>query len=209
MDIKANSHELEKRIRDALAVLAEKNPGLAAAMLWHGIEVRMSARLQRCVGRVKFWRQRDVFLMEFSASLFAQLSDHMKTDTVIHELAHIICFRTGRGDGHCSGWKSVCRDMNGSGERLINAAMGTVKKNLISRLVVVDKCVPTKLHLVTSRGYAKLMQRSTQAQWVSLGRMRLNPNDGTYRWVHVVQELSAHALLDLAILDRAKWRLVS
>lgn len=43
--------------------------------------------------------------------------DHLITDTVPHELAHIICFANGSDRGHGVFWKRTCIELGGNGER--------------------------------------------------------------------------------------------
>lgn len=42
--------------------------------------------------------------------------DHIYSETVPHELAHIICFFTRWDRGHGARWRSVCRRLGGNGE---------------------------------------------------------------------------------------------
>lgn len=46
--------------------------------------------------------------------------EHILEETVAHELAHIICFVTGKDKGHGKVWKAVCIALGGSGARCHN-----------------------------------------------------------------------------------------
>lgn len=53
--------------------------------------------------------------------------DHLITDTVPHELAHIICFANGTDRGHGYNWKRTCQSLGGSGERCHSEAVTYAK----------------------------------------------------------------------------------
>lgn len=57
--------------------------------------------------------------MRFNTDMMQNSSwDHLINDTVPHELAHIVCFfKPELGRNHNPGWRQVCRQLGGSGQR--------------------------------------------------------------------------------------------
>lgn len=53
--------------------------------------------------------------------------DHIINETVPHELAHIICMYMGWDKGHGKYWKSVCRQLGGTGKRCHNEEVTPVR----------------------------------------------------------------------------------
>lgn len=183
MDISANPHNLQRRIDYALANLSKNAPDLSARMSWHWTDVVMSTRLRRCAGRCAYWRRTDELKIEFSAALFESIPEMEKTDTVIHELAHAICFRLKLDRGHGSEFKRVCRLMGGTGERCLKLEVGVVKRNLVKRWVMVRPATPDKLFIRTRKQADNLTVIYRDA--VLLGVIQVDQNEKRVKWVSV------------------------
>jgi hypothetical protein len=185
MNIAPNIYNIEKRIEYALACFKERNPVLADKMEWYDIEVRMSHRLRRCAGRCMFFRKLDRFRVEFSESMFANMTEMEKTGTVSHELAHAVAFRLGVADNHDTRWKSLCRDMGGDGDRLL-VTQAPVQKNVVKRVVLADKDSSYALSIRTKMQAERLL--TYKRNLVALGSIAINYNDKTYRWASVIND---------------------
>lgn len=202
MDIAANSVNLQKRIDYALANLRQNAPDLAKRMSWHWTDVVMSNRLRRCAGICRYWRLKDILRVEFSAPLFASISEMDKTDTVIHELAHAVCMRLGLDKGHGYEFKRVCKAMGGSGERCIKLEAGVVKRNLVRRWVMVRKSDTSKLHMRTKRQAGDFQDTFTDA--CCLGVIQVDQNDKTVKWLSTL----APTMLEVNPIG-GKYRLIA
>jgi hypothetical protein len=182
MKIAPNTHNLEKRVAYCLALLAENRPNVE--MSWDNVEIRMSNRFRRLAGRCKFWRALDKIVVEFSEALFASMTEMEKTGTVGHELAHAVCFRKPMlGNNHDAGWKSLCRDMGGDGDRLLMVKAPLVK-NVVKRAVLADKDKGCALMVTTKMKAEKILCVSRSI--VYLGSIAVNYNDKTYSWASVI-----------------------
>jgi predicted SprT family Zn-dependent metalloprotease len=181
MDIAPNTHNLQKRVEYALANLKQNAPDLAARMSWHWTDVVMSKRLRRAAGRCTYWRLKDMLKVEFSESMFDSLPEMEKTDTVIHELAHAICFRLNIERGHGADFKSVCRAMGGTGDRCVRAEVGTVKRNMVKRWVLTRKSAPSKLAIRTRKQSENY--RYTYRDAVLLGVIQVDQNTKRLKWL--------------------------
>jgi len=63
-------------------------------------------------------RNRNYFMRFNTDMMMNEGWDHLINDTVPHELAHIVCFVAPQfGRAHNPGWRRVCRQLGGSGER--------------------------------------------------------------------------------------------
>lgn len=183
MDIAANAFNLQKRIDYALANLAKNAPDIAAKMSWHWTDVVMSKRLRRCAGRCCYWRAKDELKVEFSTSLFESMPEMEKTDTVIHELAHAICFRLSLDRGHGYEFKRVCRLMGGTGERCLKLEVGAVKRNLVKRWVLVRESNPNTLFIRTRKDADNLPY--VYRDIVLLGVIQVDQNEKRVKWLSV------------------------
>jgi predicted SprT family Zn-dependent metalloprotease len=201
MNIKPNACNLANRIEYCLAVFKEKRPNVEVS--WENVEVRMSHRLKRCAGRVKHWRVTGRLLVEFSESMFANMTEMEKTGTVGHELAHCVCFRDPMlGSNHDRGWKSVCRDMGGDGSRLL-VTQAPVQKNVVKRVVLADKDNAFALTIRTKMQAERLL--TYKRNLVALGSIAINYNDKTYRWASVIN----NDVKAIKVLKEAMgWKLV-
>lgn len=195
-----NSHNLEQKINDCIAKLAEKRT--VQRYTWDFVEVRMSSRFRIRAGQVKFWRLKNRMLVEFSEVLFAGMTEQEKYDVVAHELAHVVCFRNPEmGDNHDAGWKAVCRDMGGDGERLSEATT-KLKRNIVRRVVLTDVDKHYAITITTARRASRIM--AARPRCVRLGSIALDWNNKTYRWDKVVNM----DCRTLAVL-KGDWKLVS
>jgi predicted SprT family Zn-dependent metalloprotease len=186
MDIATNTFNLQKRIDYALANLAKNAPDLASQMRWCWTDVVVSKRLRRAAGRCVYWRKIDTMRIEFSESTFQGISEMNKTDTVIHELAHAVCFRLSLDRGHGAEFKRVCKLMGGSGNRVLSVEPGTVKKNLVKRWVLVRKSNTSKLFIRTRKEVGDFFGAFNDA--FNLGVIQVDQNQKTVKWLSVCQE---------------------
>jgi hypothetical protein len=187
MNIAPNAHNLQKRIDFALANLKEKDPWLFGKMHWAFTDVSMSKRLRRAMGRCIFWRAQDRLRLEFSEPLFNAVPEMEKTDTVIHELAHAVCFRLGMSRGHDAQFKRVCRAMGGSGDRVYKIAAGVIKRNLVKRWVLVRKDDPTlTMHIRTKKDAGVFTTVHRDA--VLLGVIQIDRNEKKIKWVRAMSD---------------------
>lgn len=68
------------------------------------------------------------YFMRFNKDMMMNAGwDHLITDTVPHELAHVICFANGSDRAHGLFWKRTCRELGGSGERCHEEAVTYAK----------------------------------------------------------------------------------
>lgn len=203
MNIKPNAYNLQNRTEHALAIFKERNPALAERMSWHDIEVRMNPRLRKAAGRCIFYRKLDKLVLEYSSSMFAGMTEQEKTGTVQHELAHAVCFRTGAGENHDRGWKKVCYDMGGDGERLLRTAAVT-KKNLVKRIVLTDTANNHNLMIRTKVQAERLT--CIRREVMRLGCIQMDYNTKTYKWLSFIND-------DIAAIKVLKesmgWKLIA
>lgn len=203
MNIKPNTYKLESRVEHALAIFKERNPELAESMSWHDCEVRMNPRLRRAAGRCIFWRKSGRLVIDFSESMFAGMTEQEKTGTVQHELAHAVCFRLGVGDNHDLGWKKVCYDMGGDGERLLRTK-AVIKKNLVRRVVLTDTANEYNLLVRTKVQAGRLM--SVRPNVKRLGSIVIDGNAKTYKWVDALTpDIAAIKVLK----ESTGWKLIA
>ena len=202
MNIAPNVYKLEQRVEHALAIFKERNPALAERMTWENVDVVVNYRTRRVGGRCAYYRQIDKLRVEVSDHLFANMTEMERTETVQHELAHAVCFRLGVGDNHDAGWKSVCRDMGGDGERTFTTK-AVSKRNVIKRVVLADTANAYNLMIATMMKAARIQM--VNAKIVPLGSIAINHNDKTYRWASVVnQDVKKIKVLK----ESAGWKLV-
>ena len=59
------------------------------------------------------------YYLRFNVDMIANSSfNHIINDTVPHEIAHLVCYENPRfGDNHNAGWRRVCKQLGGTGER--------------------------------------------------------------------------------------------
>lgn len=203
MNIKPNAYNLQNRVDHALAIFKERNPALAERMSWHDIEVRMNPRLRKAAGRCIFWRYRDKMVLEFSESMFAGMTEQEKTGTVQHEMAHAVCFRTGAGDNHDRGWKRVCAEMGGDGERLLRTAAVT-KKNMVKRIVLSDTA--NNHHLMIRTKVQAQRLTTIRCTVVRLGCIQMDMNTKTYKWLSFIHK----DIADIKVLKESMgWKLIA
>ena len=186
MDIATNTHNLQKRVDYALANLKQNAPNIAAKMRWCFTDVVMSTRLRRVAGRCMYWRKTDEVKLEFSAALFDSFPEMEKTDTVIHELAHAICFRLSLDKGHGREFKRICRLMGGSGDRCVKVEVGAVKRNLVKRWVLTRRVSPGKLFIRTRKDADRLPYVFPDV--LLLGVIQVDTNEKKIKWVSVCSE---------------------
>lgn len=62
---------------------------------------------------------RGMYYVRFNVQMMENSAwDHLYNDTIAHELAHIVCFaHPNMGSNHDYGWKRVCMQLGGNGER--------------------------------------------------------------------------------------------
>lgn len=203
MNIKPNNYSLENRVAHALAIFRERNPELSERMSWHDVEVRMNPRLRRAAGRCIFYRKLDRLVVEFSEPMFAGMTEMEKTGTVQHELAHAVAFRTVAGKDHDWGWKKLCRDMGGDGERLLRTQAVT-QKNLVKRFVLADKDKNYELHVRTKMQAEKLL--TYKANLMCLGTIEVDQTSKTYKWATAI----SHEIKKIPVLrEDAGWKLIA
>ena len=109
---------MQERIQEVRTKIAELV--LRANQLYNitlpPIDVRFDAK-----GRAAGWAglKDDRYFMRFNLEMMRGNGwDHIINDTVPHELAHIVCFyQPTLGRRHNPGWKRVCMQLGGSGER--------------------------------------------------------------------------------------------
>jgi hypothetical protein len=181
MDIAPNAHNLQKRVDYALANLKQNAPDISARMSWHWTTIAMSNRMHRAAGLCKYWRKQDHIRLQFSESTFQSLPEMDKTDTVIHELAHAICFRLSLDKGHGYHFKRICKLMGGSGERLLKVEAGQVKRNLVKRWVLTRKSNPSKLAIRTRKDAEDY--KYVYGDAVLLGVIQVDQNTKRLRWL--------------------------
>ena len=85
------------------------------------IEVKFNLR-GRSAGQAIAKRKFGSFTTEYSVRFNRDMIEgsgfeHILEETVAHELAHIVCYVTGKDNGHGKVWKAVCIALGGSGAR--------------------------------------------------------------------------------------------
>jgi hypothetical protein len=55
-------------------------------------------------------------IISFNPLYVEEYFDEFIEDIIPHELSHIICFLNRLDDGHGKNWKTLCREMGGTGE---------------------------------------------------------------------------------------------
>jgi len=181
MNIAPNAHNLQQRVDYALANLKQNAPDISARMSWHWTDIAMSNRMHRTAGLCNYWRKSDELRLQFSESAFQRLSEIDKTDTVIHELAHAICFRLNLDNGHGYHFKRICKLMGGSGHRCLKVEAGQVKRNLVKRWVLTRKSNPSKLAIYTRKEAEDYKHDYDDA--VLLGVIQVDRNTKQLRWL--------------------------
>lgn len=62
-------------------------------------------------------------ILKFNLHIFKQNEDDMLSDTVPHEVAHMVCaYLPQLGKGHNPGWKRVCKMLGGTGKRCYDSS---------------------------------------------------------------------------------------
>lgn len=84
-------------------------------------DVEISCNIKgRVAGRAGFTNRHGYrsYFLQFNAEAVEKYTEEMVTDTIAHEIAHIICYvRPQLGNGHDAGWKRVCRSLGGDDSR--------------------------------------------------------------------------------------------
>lgn len=95
-----------------LFALAEQKYGVSMK----GVDIRFDLK-GRCAGTAH--RRGGHYFIRFNQDMLSREAfDHVLKDTVPHEIAHIVCFKSPQlGHNHDSGWARVCRALGGSGQR--------------------------------------------------------------------------------------------
>jgi predicted SprT family Zn-dependent metalloprotease len=141
------------------------------------VQVRFDLR-GRCAGVAGYkgglFGKRSYFLRFNRDMLHTDAFKHLIEDTVPHEIAHLTCFmRPELGSNHDAGWKRVCRELGGSGERchqeqVVYANGETFQyKTTMGKLVTVSERIHRNIQMGTSytvkRGGGKLLNT---CEWV-------------------------------------------
>ena len=85
------------------------------------VAVQLNIRGYRTAGQAG-WKKRSgitTYRLRFHPLAISKYYDHMVKDVIPHEVAHMVCYKNpSLGRNHNWGWKSVCRALGGSAERL-------------------------------------------------------------------------------------------
>jgi predicted SprT family Zn-dependent metalloprotease len=164
--------QIQERIRKVMAD-AQARYGVDLS----GVQVRFDLR-GRCAGMAGYkgglFGKRAYFLRFNRDMIHTDAFNHLINDTVPHEIAHLACFmRPELGDNHDAGWKRICRELGGSGERchqeqVVYANGKTFQyKTTAGRLVTVSEKIHRKIQMGVSytvkRGGGKLLKT---CEWV-------------------------------------------
>lgn len=60
-------------------------------------------------------------------------------DTLPHEVAHIVCYMTGKGDGHDEVWQRVCKALGGDGKATCAVRKGLSDRQIDKMLAGIDE----------------------------------------------------------------------
>ena len=72
----------------------------------------------KAAGMASVERHTGNHVLTFSLEALQKHPNHLLNDTVPHEIAHLVCYVNPRlGRNHNPGWKRVCRQLGGNGER--------------------------------------------------------------------------------------------
>ncbi|MNB96534.1 hypothetical protein D3C75_437350 [compost metagenome] len=73
-------------------------------------------------------RETGVYKMRFNEEAILKYNHQMTTDTIPHEVAHLVCYNLPHlGKGHDDGWKRVCRMLGGDDSRLHDMVLTPAK----------------------------------------------------------------------------------
>lgn len=61
------------------------------------------------------FRRQGMYGIRLNIDLLGRSPDHLINDTLPHEVAHIVCFKTGLGNLHCVKWVEFCKSLGGTG----------------------------------------------------------------------------------------------
>lgn len=91
----------------------EYNRTLFGGRLPRDVYVRLSSRMSSRLGQVKLWRdrwgRRSVIELALNADLMLPGNDENRTDTLLHEMAHIEAWMVHADGGHGEAWKRIAR----------------------------------------------------------------------------------------------------
>ncbi|MNI23666.1 hypothetical protein D3C73_772610 [compost metagenome] len=81
-------------------------------------DVRISYDVRGGVAGRAGVKRTGLYFMQFNPEAVLKYNDDMTTDTIPHEVAHLVCFNQKHlGKGHDYGWKRVCRALGGDDSR--------------------------------------------------------------------------------------------
>lgn len=96
-----------------------------AVEIYYNIRGRVCGRARRIGTR---------FILQYNAEAVLNFNEDMTTNTIPHEIAHLVCFNQKHlGEGHDSGWKSVCRSLGGDDSRCHDYTLTPAKIKPINR----------------------------------------------------------------------------
>ena len=113
--------EVRAKINQLIAEYEHRHPGQKVPAC--DIRFDLRGRSAGQAGRREFQ-----YFMRFNRDMMLNAGwDHLITDTVPHELAHIICFANGSDQAHGLFWKRTCQELGGTGERCHSEAVTYAK----------------------------------------------------------------------------------
>lgn len=82
--------------------------------------VKFSSRAKRYVGQYTYYPRDKIHCITYSIYHIQNRYENVLNNTIPHEIAHFVCRIHNLGNNHDEGWKFVCRELGGNGQRCSN-----------------------------------------------------------------------------------------
>lgn len=116
----------------------------------------------RAAGYAHWNLRADTFKVRLNAQAYQKDPYHIATDTIPHEVAHLVCAALGLGRGHNAGWKRVAIALGSKGERCHRLKLEPARKTTRHAYVVpsghevqVSTLIHNKIQLGNNRRLVK------------------------------------------------------
>lgn len=110
------------KLKDVVELMRSKLVIHPELIGWKGVIDYQPSR--RRMGQCRF-RRREVGITAWYAE---QHADDMVLDTILHEIAHALCWERHHVSGHGRMWKSICREIGAKPERLVSGVQYRVAR---------------------------------------------------------------------------------
>ena len=124
------------------------------------IRVEWNGRFTRRLGDATYNHATKNGRIRLSTQLWASMNEYEKTDTVLHEVAHIINMYRGTHDktrgGHNNAWKQICRTIGAKPQQYAPASTADFAQFRRRATRHAVSCGCNKPHMITSHRLTKM-----------------------------------------------------